>query len=196
MDRKSRAAAAPARLLYKPRQRRATGSNALAHLRTRVGQTRGSPCARTAILGLALLWAVLSLSACAQGTHGLNGSADALAPLPEPAAGRARIYFYRPQGSLFPALEPDVIVNGRKVGVSVVGEAFYRDAYPGRYEIFLTSDDDRLLSLSVAAGDTQFVRTSVAFGFLGPRLAPKLVEGSRGRREIQALTVVEPATVD
>ncbi len=85
----------------------------------------------------------------AQGRTGRGGSRrnnqSRRGVLPAPNAGQGRIYFYRPRGSLFPAVEPDVIVNDRKVGVSVQGEAFYRDAYPGDYEIFLTSDQTRII---------------------------------------------------
>ncbi len=111
-------------------------------------------------------------------------------------SGQGRIYFYRPRGSLFPAVEPDVIVNGRKVGVSVQGEAFHRDAYPGDYEIFLTSDRERFLILSIEPGKTKFVRTSVAFSLLGARLTPKLVQEMRGRHEVRDLILVEPEIVD
>ncbi len=136
------------------------------------------------------------LAACAGETRAPSGPAGGMAVLPDPDPDQGRIYFYRPRGSLFPAVEPDVIVNGRKVGVSVQGEAFYRDAYPGDYEIFLTSDRERFLILSIEPGKTQFVRTSVAFSLLGPRLTPKLVRESRGRHEVRDLVLVEPEIVD
>ncbi len=156
------------------------------------GQLHLSPVRLTTLAGL-LLCAVVLLAACAGGPH---APADRAAVLPAPNAGQGRIYFYRPRGSLFPAVEPDVIVNDRKVGVSVQGEAFYRDAYPGDYEIFLTSDRERFLILSIEPGKTKFVRTSVAFSLVGPRLTPKLVQETRGRHEVGNLILVEPEIFD
>ena len=159
------------------------------------GQSHLSPL-RLTTLGALLLCAVALLAACAGEARAPSRPADRAAVLPAPNAGQGRIYFYRPRGSLFPAVEPDVIVNGRKVGVSVQGEAFYRDAYPGDYEIFLTSDRERFLILSIEPGKTKFVRTSVAFSLLGSRLTPKLVQEMRGRHEVRDLTLVEPEIFD
>lgn len=119
-----------------------------------------------------------------------------LKPVPKPTmgpvAGQGRLYFYRPDGSLFPAIQPSVIVNGQKVGDSVAGEAFYRDAYPGRYEIFLTSDGNEPITVLLDEGQTQFVRTSIAITWLGPRLSTELVERDQGKQELQDLTLVDP----
>ena len=84
----------------------------------------------------------------------------------------------------------------RVVGVSVAGEAFYRDALPGRYEIFLTSDDEDLLTVTLRPGQTHYVRTSIAMGWLGPRLAPTSVESEQGELEVQSLVLVEPRLED
>ena len=137
-----------------------------------------------------------ALAACAGETRAPSRPADSVAVLPEPNPDQGRIYFYRPRGLLFPAVEPDVIVNGRKVGVSVQGEAFYRDAYPGDYEVFLTSDSERFLILSLEAGQARFVRTSLAFSLVGPRLTPKLVKQAQGRQEVRDLVLVEPEIFD
>ncbi len=156
------------------------------------GQSHLSPV-RLSPLAALLLCAVVLLAACAGEAR---EPADSAVVLPAANAGQGRIYFYRPRGSLFPAVEPDVIVNGRKVGVSVQGEAFYRDAYPGDYEIFLTSDRERFLILSIEPGKTKFVRTSVAFSLMGPRFTPKLVRETRGRHEVGGLILVESEIFD
>lgn len=114
----------------------------------------------------------------------------------DPTVDQARLYFYRPDDSLFPAIRPEVIINGRKVGVSVVGEAFYRDARPGRYEIFLTSDDDDRLSVVLRPGEVRYVRTSIALGWLGPQLSPTEVDAGQGARDLENLRLVEPRLED
>ncbi len=113
-------------------------------------------------------------------------------PLLPPAAGHGRLYFYRPDNSLFPAIRPAVIVNGQKVGDSVAGEAFYRDAFPGRYEIFLTGDDNEPVTVLLDEGQTRYVRTSIAITWLGPRLSAQLVEGEQGQEELSDLMLVDP----
>ena len=153
------------------------------------GRSHLSPVRLNPLAAL-LLCAVALLAACAGETRAPSRLADSVAVLPEPNPDQGRIYFYRPRGLLFSAVEPDVIVNDRKVGVSVQGQVFYRDAYPGDYEIFLTSDSERFLILSLEAGQTRFVRTSLAFSLLAPRLTPKLVKQAQGRQEVQNLTLV------
>lgn len=111
-------------------------------------------------------------------------------------ADQARLYFYRPNDSLFPAIRPQVVINGRKVGTSVVGEAFYRDAQPGRYVIFLASDDDDRLSVVLQPGEVHYVRTSISLSWLGPHLSPKSVAAEQGERELQSLLLVEPRLQD
>lgn len=118
------------------------------------------------------------------------------APPPDLRAHQARLYFYRPNDSLFPAIRPDVIINGRKVGRSVVGEAFYRDAQPGRYEIFLTSDDEERVTVTLAPGETRYIRTTIVLSWLGPHLSPASVEADQGERELKGLTLVEPRLSD
>ncbi len=120
----------------------------------------------------------------------------AAGPPPDLRADQARLYFYRPNESLFPAIRPEVIINGRKVGLSVVGEAFYRDARPGRYEIFLTSDDDDRLTVTLAPGEVHYVRTSIVLSWLGPHLSPTSVEAEQGELELQGLVLVEPRLED
>jgi Protein of unknown function (DUF2846) len=140
---------------------------------------------------LAAVW----LTACSS-SYGAKDHAVAAAPPPDLRADQARFYFYRPNDSLFPAIQPPVIINGRKVGTSIVGEAFYRDAQPGRYEIFLASDDDDRLTVTLAPGEIHYVRTSITMGWLGPHLSPKSVDADQGEQELQGLALVEPRLED
>ncbi len=166
-----------------------------AESRGRASQRPANGWRRFAARALFGLCGILMLSACVGATPPAPGPAPKeVLGLPAPEDGQARIVFYRPRGSLFPALTPDVVVNGRKVGVSVAGDLFLREAHPGRYEVFLSNDRDKVLSLTVAAGEVAYVRTSVAFGFIGPYLKPKLVEEETARQEIANLAPDAPAT--
>ena len=156
-------------------------------------RTRTKRCPAPAALGA--IAAAALLAAC-NATFEPAAPPVVAAPAPALTGDHARLYFYRPDDSLFPAIRPGVIINGRKVGVSVVGEAFYRDAHPGRYEIFLTSDDDDRLTLYLAPGEVRYVKTSIALGWLGPHLSPTSVESDQGARELQNLVLVEPRLAD
>lgn len=150
---------------------------------------------RRAVVGLLLAASLLGLAACAA-TPDEAGLPLDWAALKSPAPDQGRIYFYRPTASLFPLIRPEVIVNGRLVGISRSGEVFYRDAYPGRYEIYLVGEEERTLTLTVAAGETQYVRTSIDLALLGPRLAPEAVEAPDAQREIRDLQLVAPLGVE
>ena len=135
--------------------------------------------------------AFLALSACTSAPDD-GGRPLAWANLEAPPAEQARIYFYRPSASLFPAIRPEVIVNGRLVGISRAGEVFYRNAHPGRYEVYLVGQEERRLELSLAAGETLYVRTSIDLALLGPRLTPEAVEADEAQQDLSDLQLVAP----
>ncbi len=190
-----------AALFYGLRRAAATLFSVFGPRPNRLGKTDGSPAGphlpalrnrKIVRRGLPLLWA-LWLAAC---STPLEVPVQPAAAPRELSGEQARLYFYRPDDSLFPAVRPEVIINGRKVGVSVVGEAFYRDARPGRYEIFLTSDDDDRLSLVLRPGEVRYVRTSIALGWLGPHLSPSEIDPEQGARDLEGLRMVEPRLDD
>ena len=144
-----------------------------------------SRLAWAALLGLAL-----SLGACARSDP--PGATLALEQVPAPAAGSGRIYFYRTDVPLLVAVEPDIIVNGRKVGAAAFERVFYRDAKPGRYEVFLTSDEDSPVYFTLAAGETRYVKAVIDLGVTGTRLRPELVEEAEARAAIAKQKVTAP----
>jgi len=142
------------------------------------------------------LWAVLlglavALAACARSES--PQATLALEQVPAPAAGSGRIYFYRTDVPLLVAVEPDIIVNGRKVGKAAFERVFYRDAKPGRYEVFLTSDEDSPVYFNLAAGETRYVKAVIDVGVTGTRLRPELVEETEARAAIAKQEVTAPA---
>lgn len=141
---------------------------------------------------LPLLIALLLLTGCmapGERSAAVGETADEpaliAAPSPPPP-GRGRIYFYRSNLPVMLALAPEVIVNGRRVGQAAYETVFYRDARPGRYEVFVASDPDEPIYFSLAAGDLRFVKTVVEVGFAGTWLSAELVEEDKARREIAA----------
>ncbi|WP_375594007.1 DUF2846 domain-containing protein [Algihabitans albus] len=125
---------------------------------------------------LAVLLAVLS--GCT------SAGRDYWQPTPERAQSPdlARIYFYRPAAAFLLQAKPLVIVNDKRVGTLRNGETFFRDARPGRYEIYLVGAEDDVVDLTLGPGDRAYVRAGIAWRMLGFRL----VAQSASAREAEA----------
>ncbi len=155
------------------------------------GQPESRPL-KTKPMAWAAAFILLILNACAVGpplseTHG---------ELPEASEGMGRIYFYRTDIPLLTALEPAVIVNSKLVGHSQHATVFYRDAMPGRYEVFLESDTENVLKFTIASGQVQFIKTFIDLEITGTELAIELVEEELGRQEVHSLTLLEPVETE
>ena len=113
--------------------------------------------------------------------------------LAPPLPGQGRIYFYRTEVPLFVALEPMIVVNSRPVGRSVFGEAFYRDAYPGRYRVHLDDNPEGVIEFRLAAGEVRYVKTVLEIEISSDRLTVELVEAETALDEVAGMTLVDPA---
>ncbi|MGO1120303.1 hypothetical protein ACTL6U_16475 [Rhodovibrionaceae bacterium A322] len=106
-----------------------------------------------------------------------------------PADGLGRFYFYRTADPMLVGVEPDIIVNDKKVGVSRASEIFYRDAKPGRYRIHSTHDPDVPILVSLLPGQIRYIRTSPQLRFLGMRIGPQLIDPRLATQETKNLFV-------
>lgn len=104
-----------------------------------------------------------------------------------PPPDLARIYFYRQAAPLLLALAPEVIVNGRSVGSLDMGEVFFRDAKPGRYEIFLEDDTQHVIELRLAPGEIGYVRATLRIGFGTTRISAERISPTVATAEILAI---------
>lgn len=141
---------------------------------------------------IAALAAATLLSAC-QTTRGKAVARLAL-PLEPPKPGLSGIYFYRKEGTLFRAVEPEVIVNGASVGISRPGEAFLRDARPGRYQVFTTAEPNDVIYLDARAERLSFVEMEVVFTGLGWQLLPVERSERQAVAALEGLSLVVPGT--
>lgn len=132
------------------------------------------------LFGLACL---LSLAAgCASGPR-FDTVEKSFAAIPP---GKARIFIYRAT-SLGAGIQPDVLVNGSVVGKSEGNGIFYIDRDPGKIEVATTSEVERKLTFTIAAGETRYVRCAVGLGVLVYRIIPELVSEEEARKEIHDL---------
>ncbi|MFC7477967.1 DUF2846 domain-containing protein [Dankookia sp. GCM10030260] len=125
----------------------------------------------TALLGGGML------AACATGPR-LSEMASRIPAVPQ---DKGRIWFLRSSSPVGMAMQPAIMLNGRKVGESIPGGAFWQDVVPGNYEVSTATEIDNRLTFTVTAGEERFVRTYVAPGLMVGRVVPELVDSTEGR---------------
>ncbi len=128
--------------------------------------------------------AVALLAGCA--TSGMR-HAELKTSLAPPKAGEGRIYFYRASSPFGAAVQPDIRINGTSVGGSKPGGFFYVDRPAGRYEAHASTEVDRMVSFTLAAGETKYIRTSPSFGVLVGRINFELVNAPEAEAELASL---------
>jgi hypothetical protein len=96
------------------------------------------------------------------------------AKFPALAADQGRIFFYRepsPDGAF---VQPDVHLNGQRVGRSCPATFFYVDRPPGNYEVSTSTEAEHKLTVSLAAGETKYVKTTLSMGLFVGQVWPSL----------------------
>jgi len=126
-----------------------------------------------------LIALVALLSGCATGPK----FAEARNTLPPLAPDKGRLYVYR-TSILGAAIQPDVRVNGEVAGSAKPKGFFIVDRPAGDYQVSSSTEVTRTLSLTLAAGQTRYVRLNVSMGFLVGHVFPELVEPAAGEKEL------------
>lgn len=136
------------------------------------------------------LFAVL-VAGCAS-----NPVTHATAPqLAQPAAGKGRIMFYRPNALFGYAQRGDILLDGKKVGESIPGEKFFVDTSIGTHRVSVPNilySGDRAVSVLVEERETAYVRTSLGGSAFVGRTNVELVAPELGAQESASLALVEP----
>jgi len=123
--------------------------------------------------------AVLLLTACATGPS----LKEQAAAVPAVGPGQARIYFYRTT-VIGGAYQPDVLLNGKKVGNATPRGVFFRDVAPGKYSV-TTTMTSQVVNFDVVGSEKKFVKLSYSFGF---NIYPELVDSATGEAESSELS--------
>jgi len=114
--------------------------------------------------------------------------------LPVLRQGDGRVFFMR-SGSMFgAAIQPEIRLNGEVVGTSVPGGFFFVDRAAGNYEAHASTEVERKLTFTLAAGETKYVRTSPSFGVLVGRINFDLVDPAQAATELDELSFTGPTT--
>jgi hypothetical protein len=108
--------------------------------------------------------------------------------IPAIAPGNGRIYFYRDSSMFGAAVSAEIRLNGEVVGRSTRGGFFLVDRPPGTYEVATATEVERILSFTLEAGETRYVKTSVSMGALVGRVTPELVDAEQAVGELAGLS--------
>jgi hypothetical protein len=85
---------------------------------------------------------------------------------PRLASGSGRIYFYRSGALGGFAVQPDIKLNGVKVGSATPNGFFFVDRPPGKYEISATTEVEEKINVTLLAGETKYVQFYLTPGLL------------------------------
>lgn len=139
----------------------------------------------TRTLCLAML---LLLSGCATGAK----YTEVRSTLPSLAPSEGRIYFYRPS-ALGAAVQPDIKLNGQKVGSAKPHGFYFVDRAPGNCEVSAATETEKKLTFTLDPGQERFVRLKIQLGVLVGRIVPELVDRAEAEEELKNLSfIVDP----
>jgi hypothetical protein len=109
--------------------------------------------------------AFIVLGGCATG--GLK-YAEVRSSTPKLQGGYARIYFYRSGTPIGVAVQPDLKINGEKVGSATPNGFFFVDRRAGKYDISATTEVEEKISVTLLPGETKYVQFYITPGiFVG-----------------------------
>ncbi|WP_345817826.1 DUF2846 domain-containing protein (plasmid) [Paraburkholderia sp. PREW-6R] len=111
----------------------------------------------------------LLAAGCASGPQFREMDASGI-PTLQPNHGR--VYFFRESSFLGAGVSPLINIDGVAVGRSVTGQYFYVDEPAGEHTVSVRTEAENTLTLSLAAGETKYVRTTVTPGFIVGHVRP------------------------
>jgi hypothetical protein len=139
---------------------------------------------RRAILVLAV--PVLLLAGCASGPKytEVASTFESLAP------SKGRIYFYRPS-AMGAAVQPEIKLNGRKVGTAKPGGFYFVDRDPGNYEVTAATETEKKLTFTLEPAQERYVRLKIQMGIMVGRIVPELVDKNEAIKELKGLSYIK-----
>jgi len=140
-------------------------------------------------VALVVVAASLLLSACASGTK--FSEMGAAMPAAKPDVGR--IYFYR-TALVGAAVQPEVRLNGEKVGKAVPNGFFYVDRPAGNYQVVTETEVEKKLTFTLEAGQVRYVRLDISMGFWVGHVYGELIDEEKARSEIVDTKYIGSAT--
>lgn len=131
---------------------------------------------------------LLLLSGCATGPK----YTEVVSTIPSLAPSQGRIYFYRPSAFGL-ALQPDINLNGQKVGTAKPYGFYFVDRAPGTYDVTAAAETDKKLTFTLEPRQERFVRLKFQMGVFVGRIMQELVDKAEAEGELKELSfIAEP----
>jgi Protein of unknown function (DUF2846) len=128
---------------------------------------------------------MLLLSFCA---FAISGAYAETAAVQKATPDRGRIYFYRASSIVGIAIQPEVRLNGQKVGTATSGGFFVVDRPKGRYEASTTTEAESKFGFTLAPGERKYIRMSISPGILAGRINFEVVSRAVAEAELPSLS--------
>ena len=128
---------------------------------------------------------VLAFTGCASGPK----YAEVRPTLASPAPSQGRIIFYRPS-ALGAAVQPDIKLNGQKVGTAKPHGFYFVDRAPGNYEVTAATETEKKLTFTLEPRQERFVRLKIQMGLMVGRIVPELVDKREAESELNDLAYI------
>jgi hypothetical protein len=134
------------------------------------------------LLIVATMCVASALAGCATGPkfHDVESNIGAI------QQNKARIYFYR-DSTMGAAVQPSIKLNGAVVGTAEPKGVFFVDRDPGDMEVLTSTEVERKLTFTVAAGDTRYVRLKMHMGLFVGHMIPELVDEKEAKEDMAGL---------
>ena len=136
----------------------------------------------TPVLLLTMVLLLTLLGGCATGPK--FGDVEGL--IPALAANAGRVYFYRDGSPFGSALQPDVLLNGEKIGQAIPGGFFYVDRPPGEYIVTCSTEATSRLTLHLSAGARLYVRARSSMGLVVGRVDLELEDEGEAMKTLES----------
>ena len=110
--------------------------------------------------------------------------------IPQPQPGQGLIVLYRPASAVAAVLQMPITVDGTPIGSLANGAILTRNLAPGQYLVQTTApsvDGVSNVSVTLAAGETVFIRGETALGWPTGRAKLVPVSAEQGRSEVGRL---------
>jgi hypothetical protein len=127
----------------------------------------------------------LLLSACASGPK----YTEVISTLPSMTPAQGRVYFYRPS-AFGAAVQPDINLNGQKVGTAKPHGFYFIDRAPGDCVVTAATETEKKLTFTLEPGQERYVRLKIQMGLVVGRIIPELVDKAEAEEELKSLSLI------
>jgi len=87
-------------------------------------------------------------------------------------------------------VQPDIKLNGEKVGTAKPHGFYFVDRDPGNYEVTATTETEKKLTFILEPNQERYVRLRIQMGVLVGRIVPELADKQQADGEMKDLSYI------